>query len=80
MRGALDKSACDIDKLVRLPVEIDAGVRAAIEVSVNFFTFTHDEDVKRLSLYIQRKAPRLPVRNVVQCANVMQFRHVNLLP
>jgi len=79
MRRALYELSAAVKKLVRKPVEIDAGMRAVIEVTENVFTPAHDEELKLVPGLTNPETPCLLIRDITQGANIMQFHLVDLL-
>ena len=57
MHGALDELLFDVEKLVRLPVQVDAGMRAAVFKGKEFAGIMDHEQLKRTGIEIDVKAP-----------------------
>lgn len=50
MGGALDKAVAGVEKLVGLPFQADAAMRAAIEVDVDLAAATHGKEFAAFDL------------------------------
>lgn len=65
---ALDKNIFHIQKLMFLPVQISASMRAAIVVGVELAIFVHHENIVAGEAGIDLKTPATRVRYVRSCA------------
>ncbi len=75
MHGALYLVTGQIQELVRLPVEVHAGMRAAVDVTIDLITLAHDEKFKLATFSLQCKSFCLLVRNIIQRTKIMNCRH-----
>ena len=71
--GALYELPASIQEPVRPPVEIYAGMRAVIEVAINFITLTYDKEFNLATIFSQPETTGLLIRNFIQGTYIMQL-------
>jgi len=70
MRRALNQFAGDVEELVRYPFQIDAGMRAAVEVTIKMSVLAYRDDLDVLVAVFLRQALAAIVADVITVAEM----------
>ena len=75
MGGAKDEVAGQIEELVRLPLQVDAGVRTAVAIGVDLRPAAHQQDLQRPLRQLQADPAAAGIVQLLQTTDRIRLNH-----